>query len=57
MQYPILAALIFSREFYRSLASGYPVDAAIAETRKGIFLKGSSDRSRVFVYCAGSLSS
>jgi formylglycine-generating enzyme required for sulfatase activity len=41
MQYPMPdhAALIFSREFYRSLALGYPVDAAIAEARKGIFLE------------------
>jgi len=40
MQFPIPeeAALIFSREFYRSLALGYPVDAAIAEARRGIFL-------------------
>jgi len=39
MQYPISddAALVFSRDFYRSLAQGYPVDAAIAEARKGIF--------------------
>jgi hypothetical protein len=39
MQYPISdsAAIVFSREFYRSLALGYPVDAAISEARKGIF--------------------
>jgi formylglycine-generating enzyme required for sulfatase activity len=41
MQYPMPdhAALVFSREFYRSLATGYPVDAAVAEARKGIFLE------------------
>jgi CHAT domain-containing protein len=41
MQYPMpdRAALVFSREFYRSLALGYPVDAAMAEARKGIFLE------------------
>ena len=47
MQYPLTdkAALIFSREFYRSLALGYPVDAAISEARKGLWLAdaGSSD--------------
>lgn len=31
------AAQIFSREFYRSLAAGYPVDAALAEARKAVF--------------------
>lgn len=38
MQYPITdqASLIFAREFYRSLAEGYPVDAAMAAARKGI---------------------
>lgn len=41
MQYPLLdqAALIFAREFYRSLALGLPVDAAISEARKGIFME------------------
>ncbi|MBC7250860.1 MAG: CHAT domain-containing protein [Anaerolineae bacterium] len=45
MQYPISddAALIFSREFYRSLALGYPVDMAISEARKGIFLEMGGD--------------
>lgn len=45
MQYPMpdRAALVFSREFYRSLALGYPVDAAIAEARKGIFLEVGGD--------------
>jgi hypothetical protein len=47
MQYPIpdRAALIFSREFYRSVALGYPVDAAMSEARKGIYLEvGSAAR-------------
>lgn len=41
MQYPVSdhASLIFTREFYRSLALGYPVDAAISEARKGIFME------------------
>ncbi len=39
MQHPIsdAAALIFTREFYRSIALGYPIDAAISEARKGIY--------------------
>ncbi len=39
MQYPISApaALIFTREFYRSIALGYPIDAAVGEARKGIY--------------------
>lgn len=42
MQYPILdrTSLIFTREFYRSLALGMPVDAAISEARRGIFVEG-----------------
>ncbi|MEM7530836.1 MAG: CHAT domain-containing protein [Chloroflexota bacterium] len=42
MQYPISdhAAHVFSREFYRSLATGYPVDASVAEARKGIYMDG-----------------
>ena len=31
------AAICFTREFYSSIASGYPVDAALAEARKAIF--------------------
>ena len=30
----------FSREFYRSLADNYPVDAALAEARKAIYTQG-----------------
>jgi len=39
MQFEITgdAAVLFSSEFYRSLADGYPVDAAVSEGRKGIF--------------------
>ncbi|MCL4860162.1 MAG: CHAT domain-containing protein [Caldilineaceae bacterium] len=33
------AAAILTREFYRCLALGLPVDAAISEARKGIFLE------------------
>lgn len=61
MQYPISddAALIFSREFYRSLPLGYPVDAAMAEAHKGIFLEVDSSRRRncpeVQCYCQQSL--
>jgi len=41
MQYSITdsTSLIFTREFYRSLALGYPVEAAISEARRGIFLE------------------
>ncbi len=39
MQHPISdqSSLIFTREFYRSLALGYPVDAAISEARRGLY--------------------
>jgi hypothetical protein len=45
MQSPIpdRTAFIFAREFYRCLALGYPVDAAVAEARKGIFLEVDRD--------------
>ena len=45
MQYPIAddTAAVFTREFYRSLAQGYPVDGAIAEARKGIFMEVGGD--------------
>lgn len=45
MQYPIPddAALIFFREFCRSLVLGYPLDSAIAEAGKGIFLEVGND--------------
>jgi CHAT domain-containing protein len=46
MQYPILdkAALIFAREFYHSSSLGYPVDSAISEARRGIFLEVGCDQ-------------
>ena len=39
MQFPITdkAAIRFSREFYRALADGLPVDAATAEARKAMY--------------------
>lgn len=41
MQYPIAdtTSLIFTRAFYRALALGYPLEAAIAEARRGIYLE------------------
>jgi CHAT domain-containing protein len=33
-------AATLSREFYRSLADNYPVDAALAEARKAIYMQG-----------------
>lgn len=42
MQFPVSdrAAITFAREFYRTLASGYPVDAATSEARKMVFVEG-----------------
>ena len=42
MQFPISdqAAIALTHEFYRALADGYPVDAALAEARKAIFAHG-----------------
>jgi hypothetical protein len=34
------AAISFSSEFYAALADGYPVDAALSESRKAIFSQG-----------------
>ena len=34
------AAITFAHEFYGAVADGYPVDAALAEARKGIFAQG-----------------
>ena len=44
MQFPVTdnAALTLSREFYKALADGYPVDAAVGEARKAIFGLGDS---------------
>jgi tetratricopeptide (TPR) repeat protein len=40
MQYSIYddTAIKFSREFYRTLALGFPVDTAISEARRGIYI-------------------
>ena len=42
MQFEITdqAAITFSRDFYASVADGLPLDAAIAEARKGIYASG-----------------
>ena len=42
MQFEITdeAAIALAHEFYSALADGYPVDAALAEARKGIFARG-----------------
>ncbi|MEZ4662220.1 MAG: CHAT domain-containing protein [Caldilineaceae bacterium] len=37
------AAAVFARDFYRSLALGYPVDAAVAEARRAIYLEVGQD--------------
>ncbi len=44
MQFPVTdrAAITLSREFYRALADGYPVDAAASEARKAVFGLGDS---------------
>lgn len=46
MQYPVTdrAGLVFAREFYRSLAVGMPVDAAIDEARRGIWIELGGDQ-------------
>ena len=36
------AAITLSREFYRALADGYPVDAAVSEARKAVYGLGDS---------------
>ncbi|TAH51164.1 MAG: CHAT domain-containing protein [Chloroflexota bacterium] len=40
MQFPVTdtSAILFSTEFYRTLADGYPVDAAVNEARRAIYL-------------------
>ena len=44
MQFPVSdsAAITLSREFYRALADGYPVDAAVSEARKAVYGLGDS---------------
>jgi hypothetical protein len=46
MQYPIpdKVALSFAREFYRALAGYYPVDAAVTEGRRAVYMDFGSDR-------------
>jgi len=46
MQYSIYddTAIRFSREFYRALALGLPVDTAISEARRGIFIDCGPER-------------
>ena len=46
MQYPIpdKVALSFAREFYRALAEYYPVDAAVTEGRRAVYMDFGSDR-------------
>ncbi|MFI5912979.1 CHAT domain-containing protein [Dactylosporangium sp. NPDC051541] len=34
------AALRFAQEFYQAMVYGYPVEGAVAEARKGVFLQG-----------------
>jgi tetratricopeptide (TPR) repeat protein len=42
MQFPItdLAAIAFSREFYRAVSDGLPIDAALTESRKWLYTNG-----------------
>ncbi len=46
MQYGIYddTAIRFSREFYRALAVGFPVDTAISEARRGIYIDCGAER-------------
>jgi tetratricopeptide (TPR) repeat protein len=46
MQYSIYddTAIKFSREFYRALAVGFPVDTAISEARRGIYIDYGAER-------------
>ena len=45
MQYPIpqAAAFVFARDFYRSVALGYPLEAAVTEGRRGIYLESGGE--------------
>ena len=42
MQFPITdrAAIVMAQEFYEAIAVGYPVDRALAEARKALFIAG-----------------
>jgi len=46
MQYSVYddTAIRFSREFYRALAVGFPVDTAISEARRGIYIDCGMER-------------
>ena len=46
MQYiiPDAVSLTFAREFYRALAQYYPVDAAVAEGRRAVYMDHGSDQ-------------
>lgn len=46
MQYPVYddVARGFAREFYRALAAGHPVDAAVSEARNALYIDYGSDR-------------
>jgi hypothetical protein len=46
MQYPVYdrAAISFTREFYRALAHWYPIDVALSEARRAIYLDFGLDR-------------
>jgi hypothetical protein len=46
MQYPVddRAAVGFTREFYRALAHWYPIDVALAQARRAIYLDFGRDR-------------
>jgi LysM repeat protein len=35
------AAIVFAHELYAAIADGYPIDAALAEARRAVFVKGS----------------
>jgi CHAT domain-containing protein len=46
MQYPVYdrAAINFTREFYRALAHWYPIDVALSQARRAIYLDFGLDR-------------
>jgi len=46
MQYPVYdrAAISFTREFYRALAHWYPIDVALSQARRAVYLDFGPDR-------------
>jgi hypothetical protein len=46
MQYPVYdrAAICFTREFYRALAHWYPIDVALSQARRAVYLDFGLDR-------------